>query len=182
MSQLPPQTPAPGQFNNPTLNNPPPAKSKSPLMLILGIIGGIMLLSLVCCGGLMYYGYTQGAAVVGNEVVSRHGDKLESSPEFQEHVGSIQEAKLNFMATTEAGQQGDPSKLVLDVVGDKGSAQLKTSSPDQSNLEGSELILPDGTVVPLTFPEDGVEDMLEGDGTFEFDADVSADAASSEVN
>lgn len=107
-----------------------PKSSNTWLWIVLGVIGGGVALSCVCCGGLSYVGIS-GASKMFEEVAKA---QFNDDPIIQEKLGGITSASMNLTATGEEGKKKEGS-LVLDVTGPKGKGQLimQGGNPEHAN-------------------------------------------------
>ena len=133
-------------FNDPSrgehFQQEPPRQRKSRIWLwVLLTIGLLVLLGvLVCCGG-GYFAIRAGGDKVANDVKVQ----LRGNPVIQEHVGDIQEIKLDAMASIEEGQN-TPGSMTFEVVGSKSEARLVIKrEPGEEEITFAELIMPDET-------------------------------------
>ena len=100
--------------------------------LIVGVIGGVVGLgALICCGGcgvLMWFGKGAMETEVANQ--------LRDHPDFQQHIGEIQEFKYNLTAS---GAEPEFDVDVYEVVGTRGrgTVTVRTRMED----DGSSTVL-----------------------------------------
>ncbi len=120
------QTPPPNTFGNspyqsPKFGAPQPQRSSTTkiLLWVLGIFGGLGLLSCGCCTGIFYFGMS----VLSNEVETEFG----SHPLVVEKIGTVSSISFNFSAT---GALGEDNLLLFDMVGDKGQAKIICDSDE----------------------------------------------------
>jgi len=147
MSQFPSggQPGAPNPFGTaPTYQ--PPKKSNVWLWILLGV-GGVVVMSCVCCGGFMWFGFN----LVGQQVIG----KLNSDPIAQQHLGTVSSATMDFAGIADANKGNAPGGkqyIVFAVKGDKGSGKVKAiQKPGGQDFEDATLILPSGEEVKLGF-------------------------------
>jgi len=146
MSQFPSsgQPGAPNPFG-PAPTYQPPKKSNAWLWILLGV-GGVVVLSCVCCGGFMMFGFN----LVGKQIIAQ----LNSDPTAQQHLGTVSSASMDFVAIGEANKNkaGGRQYMVFDVKGSKGSGKVKAvQTPGAQSFEDATLILPGGQEVKLGF-------------------------------
>lgn len=94
----------------------PPAKKTPWGMIIGGVLGATVLLSLCCCGGCFY---------VASKGISMQADMVKAEfsthPKVKEHLGELETVSTNF---TKTGELGEPEVIVFDAVGSKGTGEL----------------------------------------------------------
>lgn len=127
-------------------------KGTSKTCLVLGIIGGVMLFLLLCCGVGGYFLMS----FSGTAIATVAKDGLNQNPVVQEHLGEITEAELLWMETFEyVGETNKQSFYVFGVKGTKGSgkviAKVANEGGQQPSVttEGGELRMSTGEVFPL---------------------------------
>lgn len=134
-------------------------KPKSIMPWILGILGVLAVLTLVCCGGLVYLGFqAQGqlAAMTGEIFREQYAEGLNANPDFAENVGEVESMSMNFTAIGEVAQenpnqQGAPW-LVFDVQGTQADAMVRIRVREDGSdpqIADAILILGDGTELPM---------------------------------
>jgi hypothetical protein len=151
----------PQSYNDPSLRPQPPKSSNRTLFWILGIVSFITIGGAIACCGLGYFGIRMAT----QELATQFRGQIQSSPEIAEHIGDVEDMTLSFQAMQQAGEAG---KLVFEIKGTKGSGQV---SVDLAKAEGPnpeeafELVLSDGTRLPLTVVGDTAPevDITEGD-------------------
>ena len=116
-------------------------KSSRKILLIFGsILGGFTLCALLCCGGINFF---------FGRVSDSIRLKLETDPQFADHVGQIQEIKHDFFA----GVGLDDQVEVYDVKGTKWSGRMTLKQENQFGIDGKILwvrfTLPSGEVIEI---------------------------------
>lgn len=130
---------------------PQPSSGTRTLVWILGTISLIFCLGAAACCGFGYWGFGQ----LQNQMSAQIKEAVAKSPEVEEHVGTISELELSFSAMSLPAESG---KMVFDVRGSKGSAQISVDpvflqkEPEKAFI----LLLPSGERIPLT----GVSDLF----------------------
>lgn len=124
---------------------PQPSSGTRTLVWILGTISLIFCLGAAACCGFGYLGFRQ----VQDEMSAQIKQAVAKSPEVEEHVGTISEVEFSLSAMSLPAESG---KMVFDVRGSKGSAQI---SVDPTFLQKEPqkaffLLLPSGDRIPLT--------------------------------
>ncbi len=130
---------------NPNVPTPTNAGSSSTLKWVIGIIAGLGLLVLLCCGGCLLVGKF-GLDQVGNQVAQ----EVQSDPVIMERIGNVEAVKMELIATSERQQEtGDYDAMVFSITGDKGSGKLygTKTGPDQM---GNFVLEQDGVEYPLS--------------------------------
>lgn len=151
----------PQSYNDPSLRPQPPKSNNRTLFWILGIVSFITIGGAIACCGLGYFGIQMAT----KELATQFRGQIESSPEIAEHIGEVEDMTLSFQAMQQAGEAG---KLVFEIKGSKGSGQVSvdlSKAERQNTEEAFELILADGTRLPLTV----VGDTLPKPEAIEFD-------------
>ncbi len=132
---------------------PPQQKSKL-WMYLLGGCGCATVLLFLCCGGMAYFGATQGGHLVGKMLEQPLREELADSDAVKEHLGEIESLSANF---TESAQEqkarGGGNWLVMDAEGSKGDGKIIVLT-NQGGGEGGpfskiDLRLPDGKTIPI---------------------------------
>lgn len=133
---------------------PPPQKSNFwTYFIVIGLV--LMLICCGCGGAVAWFGYSsvqQVASLAGKELVK----PFENDPAFQQHIGNVKSASINFSAMMEEAQKNPNNNnavTIIDVEGDKGKGQLIGKSvPGEANNQFKEakLRLPSGEEIPLT--------------------------------
>lgn len=145
-----PETPQSGQSYPPSqyeLDNQSGSKSGGRTLLwVIGILAAIGFTGIAVCCGTGYFAWT----IARQELAKQVRQQIAGSPEIAEHVGDVESVAINLTATQ---RSNEPGKMVFDVQGSRGSAQLAVDMssldrPDQA--EAYLLILPDGQRIPLT--------------------------------
>jgi hypothetical protein len=128
----------------------PPQKSRGWVWL-LGGCGCSVVLLLLCCGGLGYWGYTKGEA--GLTTLVRQ--EVEDNDDVKEHLGEITSLKTDFIESASEKQTrgGSSSWLVFHAVGTKGSGDFITEMSGTPKNGGTftsiELRLKDGKKIQI---------------------------------
>ena len=135
------------QFSEPMeptgVSPPPKRKSSMGLVIILAVTTGLVLVLLCCGGGIGVVWF--GLGVVENSVLSQ----LRDHPAVEEHIGEIEEFKMNLMASA---NHEDSDTFIYDVSGSKGSGTLEVRSVtvgSHEEISDATLELPDGTRINL---------------------------------
>ncbi|WP_153555998.1 hypothetical protein [Roseimaritima sediminicola] len=130
----------------PNPNVPPPDSggSSSAVKWVLGILGGLAVVMLLCCGGcflLAKFGLDQ----VGNQVASQ----VRNDPVVVEHIGQVESVEMDFMETSRYQQEtGDSDAVVFTITGDKGTGVLKGSQVGPNQM-GDFILETGGESYPL---------------------------------
>jgi len=122
-------------------------KKSNKTCMILGIIGGVILAGVLCCGGFSYFGWNAAMGVLEDAVKV----ELAANPVAQQHLGDITSVDVNL---TKTGETNKPGFLVFDVVGTKGSGQVsvRQNPGDEAHpltTEDGELRMSNGDVFSL---------------------------------
>ncbi|MEM9586473.1 MAG: hypothetical protein AAGA03_04265 [Planctomycetota bacterium] len=129
--------------NNPFQTQPKP--SGSPWLKVILILLGVGVVgAIVCCGGGIYV-MNMGLGLAGDQVKER----FQADPVIVEHLGGLDSAKLNIIATSEATQKSGEDTQVFDVSGPSGQGRLIFKGNDLGMSGGGILELSDGTQHPL---------------------------------
>lgn len=149
MSSLPPYDPnpvPPALGGSGYASGPPPQRNRGRGVLIAVVLGLCVTGMLVCCGGgigLMNFGFS----VMAVEVQ----DELAMTPEFQEHIGSIESFEMNW-ARSFADEDDDA--FVYDIQGSNGSGYVRveqyTDEFGREVIESAKLTLSDGRSIPVS--------------------------------
>ncbi len=130
---------------NPNVPPPAPKGSSSALKWVLGILAGLGLLVVLCCGGgylVMRFGLDQLGAQVAEQV--------REDPVVVEHIGNVQSVEPDIFGTPEYQQQtGDSEAMVFTIQGDKGSGVLKGRQTGPNQMGGF-VLEKDGQEYPLS--------------------------------
>lgn len=148
------QRPYPQSYNDPGFGQPVKPSSNRTLYWILGIVSAVTIGgAIVCCGG----GYFL-IQFTTSELAKQFRGPVQNSPEVVEHIGEIEDMTLSFQAMQAAGDQG---KLVFEVKGSKSSGQVvvDTSKMEDDPENAYELVLADGTRIPMTSVELGAQNI-----------------------
>lgn len=114
------------------------------VMIVLIVIGVVVLLGVLACGGCIALAYFGSQKVLNDQMTTQ----LRANPAAQGALGEIQSVSINF---TKTGQR--PGNLVFDVSGSKGSGEAvarQNPANQQNPLELVELKMSTGEVVDLT--------------------------------
>jgi len=107
----------------------------SPLVLAIAAVSGLILVSCLVCGGLVYFGVNSQAT---SQIQAKYGD----NPLVKEHLGEIHSAWINTEASHEVAEEfGTPDYIVYDVHGSEGDGQLLIKQGEGDNFVGDEGIL-----------------------------------------
>ncbi|MEZ6058632.1 MAG: hypothetical protein R3C01_18175 [Planctomycetaceae bacterium] len=99
--------------------NPPEKNNKT--CLILGIVGGVILAMLLCCGVASYFGMQFGGSALEMDVQHRFA----GHPVVEEHLGELSEVKISWMEGFQyVGETKKEDFFVFNVKGTKGSGKL----------------------------------------------------------
>jgi len=148
------QRPYPQSYNDPSFGQAVKPSSNRTLYWILGIVSAVTIGgAIVCCGG----GYFL-ILFTTSELAKQFRGPVQNSPEVVEHIGEIEDMTLSFQAMQAAGEQG---KLVFEVTGTKSSGQVvvDTSKMEDDPENAYELVLADGTRIPMTSVELGAQNL-----------------------
>lgn len=124
-----------------------PKKSNTLTYILLGV-GGILLVSCLGCGGLVYFLGSVGGKFVGKQVQAQ----LQADPVVQQHIGTISESSMSITeAAVELGknaQRHQGRDIGIKIKGDKGEGlvmcRLDQSNPQNPRVLNGELVLPNG--------------------------------------
>lgn len=107
----------------------------SPLVLAIAAVSGLILVSCLVCGGLVYFG-------VNSQATSQIQEKYGDNPVVKERLGEIHSAWINTEASHEVAEEfGTPDYIVYDVHGSEGDGQLLIKQGEGDNFVGDEGIL-----------------------------------------
>jgi len=107
----------------------------SPLVLAIAAVSGLILVSCLVCGGLVYFG-------VNSQATSQIQEKYGENPVVQQRLGEIHSAWINTEASHEVAEEfGTPDYIVYDVHGSEGDGQLLIKQGEGDNFVGDEAIL-----------------------------------------
>ena len=130
---------------------PPPKKSKGMMFWLLGCLGGMGILALVCCGG-MFATMQYGMGMLATEFQTQ----IEGDPVIVEQIGDIESFSMSFSALMENAQNQDPGgaqELPFEIVGSKGSGTVfieqGAGSGDTPAIRSARLVTSDGQSFPL---------------------------------
>ncbi len=149
----------PNDFNN---FGQPPVVKKSNTKLIVIIILVVLLLVLLCCGGMIAMPFL-GIYMVKGTAESSARQMLVQSAEAKEALGDVSEVSFSFESTTQAvsKHQGETNWFGCDVKGTQASGDVYVHlGPDMKTVLEAELVLEDGTTIPLS-GEEGAELEIE---------------------
>ena len=138
---------------------------------VLGIIAGLMLVSMVACCGVVWYGGSQFSNFVAEAAMEEFAD----DPAVIEHIGEITESKMNISeAISASSEEENIAVMVFTVKGDKGSGKILHKTDNSSGSVTATLVMDSGEEYPLTVYEDDfgdedfgameieIEEMVEG--------------------
>lgn len=144
---------SPNQMGNgPMAGGPPQKKSKGKLFWLLGCLGGIGVLGLICCGG-MFATMQFGMGMLATQFQTQ----IEDSPVIAEHIGDIESFSMSFSALMENAQNQDPGgapELPFEIIGSKGSGtvfieQGSGGGGDEAVIRSARLVTSDGQTFPI---------------------------------
>ncbi len=100
---------------------PPAKKSKGPLFWVLGCLGAMVLMGLVCCGGMVgvtHFGMTQVAQQIQTQV--------EDDAVIVEQIGEIESLSMSWSETMANAQNqgGNAGEMAFEITGSKGAGTL----------------------------------------------------------
>jgi len=146
-----PQDPANPYQNAGAPLQPPPRKSSSIWLWLLGGLGCGGVLLLLCCGGLTWFGYSVGTQMLAEALKQEVADNAV----VEEHLGKITQIKTNIMesSTEKRARNSSGNVLVMDAEGTKGNGKFIVESPTSPQAGNFftkiELRLPDGETVTI---------------------------------
>lgn len=155
----PPPMPPPGGYGT---NPPPPSGSnKSKIGLILGIVGGVLVLGCLICGGIIYFIFSFGMGQF-EEQVRLH---VEKHPKVVEHIGTISKFEWEYFASQTATDQLGRPVMVFAVTGSNGTGVVKfiqpQSNPATGQVTGEAWLDTGGQSYCLTGTEEEEEPQIE---------------------
>ncbi|MBA2114426.1 hypothetical protein [Bremerella alba] len=104
----------------------------SPLVLAIAAVSGLILVSCLVCGGLVYFG-------VNTQATSQIQEKYGENPVILEHLGEIHSAWINTEVSHEVAEEfGTPDYIVYDVHGSEGDGLLIIKQGEGDNFVGDE--------------------------------------------
>jgi hypothetical protein len=147
-SDLQPSQP-PNPFATTPMNYPPPRRSRAWLWILLGI-GGLG--AAMCCGcaGMGWFAASTGFNMMAEDLKG----KLNADPVAQEHLGTIKNVEMDFIASIKATEKrGGEQVFLFHVEGSKGKADVIGNQPTQGtqSIRNPKLILPGGEEINLSF-------------------------------
>jgi len=146
-----PQDPANPYQNSGVPLQPPPRKSSSIWLWLLGGLGCGGVLSLLCSGGVTWFGISFSTKLLADALKAEVAD----NPVVEEHLGEIVEIKANLMesGSEKRARNSSNNVVVMDAEGSKGNGKFiveSSTSPTPGNLFTKiELRLPDGKTVQI---------------------------------
>lgn len=138
--------------------------------IIVGVLG---VLGLVCCGGIVYFGLTQGGAAFIAP--------LNGVPEVTQKVGTVETASFNFGESLERGQDR-PQHIVLDIQGTTGSAKVLLKPGSEGGLDALYFIEPNGDLTEVDLSGAGSPPPLPADDDSQPDDAEPLDPLDAELN
>ncbi|KAA1261724.1 hypothetical protein LF1_42790 [Rubripirellula obstinata] len=143
---------SPNQMGSgPMAGGPPPKKSKSKMFWLLGCLGGMGVLGLICCGG-TYATMQFGMGMLATQVQTQ----IENNPVIVEEIGDIESFSMSFSAALENAQTQDPGgapELPFEIVGSKGSGTVfieqGAGGGENVVIRSARLVTSDGKSIPL---------------------------------
>ena len=151
---------------------------------VLGIIGGLMLVSAIACCGLAWYGGSQMSGLIADAAMEEFAD----DPVVVEHIGEITDSEMDFGEAIKASQKEDNvAVMIFNVEGDKGSGKIIHRTDNSSGIVTATLVMDSGEEYPLTlYDEDfGEDEMMElniEENVDSMDADPSSGAEAPELD
>jgi hypothetical protein len=136
-----------------TYGSPPPPQRGSGMKIVWIVLGVLGVLGLLCCGGFTWFGsWIMG---VGAEAIAK---QVEHTPAMQDHIGKLESASMNLVATGEYAQKhrNEKNVAVIDVTGSKGSGQLLVKTGPGNSIEWAKLRLDSGEEFDLVGGNIGV--------------------------
>lgn len=135
----------------PMMGGPPPKKSKGKMFWLLGCLGGMGVLGLICCGG-MFATMQFGMGMLATQFQTQ----IENDPVIVEQIGDIESFSMSFSALMENAQNQDPGgtpELPFEIVGSKGSGTVfieqGAGGGDTAVIRSARLVTADGKTIPL---------------------------------
>jgi hypothetical protein len=124
-----------------------PKKSNTLLYILLGV-GGILLVSCLGCGGLVYVFGTQGMKMVTAKIQPQ----VQADPVIREHIGEIKEFTWSITSFAKEYEKNSPRHegrdVCFEVKGDKGEGlvmcRIDNTNPQNQRITNAELVLPNG--------------------------------------
>jgi len=118
---------------------------------VLGILAAFGFLSLLACGGILFLSFGKISEVVGGRVVEEIGDH----PVLKDRVGTIRSARMDWNASMQdAKDNPGKSRGVVVLEGSKANAKLAFEVGSEDRPASAELMMEDGTRIPLDLDED----------------------------
>jgi hypothetical protein len=139
----------PNPFASTPLNYPPPRRSSGWLWILVGI-GGLGIAACCGCAGLGWFAASTGFNMMAEELKT----KLESDPVAQEHLGTIENVEMDFLASIkESEKRGGDQVFLFHVEGSKTSADVVGKQPTGGTqiVRDAKLVLPGGEEMDLSF-------------------------------
>ncbi|MBI1249811.1 hypothetical protein GC197_18450 [bacterium] len=95
-------------------------------------VAGLILVSCLVCGGLVYFG-------VNSKVTAQIKEKYGDNPDVKKYLGTINSAWINTAASREYAEKvGNPTYVVYDVHGSEGDGQLIIKAGEKETLVGDQ--------------------------------------------
>jgi len=136
-------------FDNPPEHEQQRQSGSNTWLWVLGILGGLFLLTALICCGAIYFGSQR----IGGFIAETAVEEFRDDPVIQEHIGEITSSNVNFgEAIKQASEEGDSGSMVFDVSGDKGSGKIIIRT-DNQNQNSAVLQMDDGTEYDLDLPQ-----------------------------
>ncbi|MEO1529103.1 MAG: hypothetical protein AAFX06_27095 [Planctomycetota bacterium] len=137
---------------------------------VLGIIGGLMLVSAIACCGLVWYGGSQFSNFVADAVM----EEFKDDPMVVEHIGEITSSDMDFGEAMRASQNEDNvAVMIFNIEGDKGSGKIVHRTDNNSGEVTATLVLDNGDEYPLSVFDDDFGD--------DFDMDINIEEGVEEM-
>lgn len=129
----------------PNPNEVPAQKKGGAAKWVIGILVGVVLLGLLCCGAVGVVGYL-GLGQIGTQVT----EQIQDDPVIVDQIGEVESVSMSIMATGEYQQEsGEEGVIVFDIKGSKGSGKLRARQSGSDQF-GDYVLVKEGQEYPLS--------------------------------
>lgn len=123
---------------------------KLPKLLLIASLLLVSAIAICCGGGLLLVGVGEYA------IASDVAEQIQLAPEVQEHLGQIEGLNPNWSESFSEPEPNDASSMVYEAKGTLATGQIRAEyimdDDSHATVIRADLVLDDGTVLPLTLP------------------------------
>ncbi|QDS92855.1 hypothetical protein FF011L_16040 [Roseimaritima multifibrata] len=138
-------------YSEPGSIPPAPPRPDNTLKIVLIIVGGLLLMVMLVCGGIMtagYFVFQKASETISEAMSGSLADRYLENAESREALGEVVSTEIDFDSMS---SDEENASLEVRVIGTKGKGTLIIGT-DEDGTENVQLVMDDGRIIDLPPP------------------------------